>query len=343
MARPLRLEYPGALYHITCRGNARDKVFLVDPDRALFLEVLSQVVERFNWRCHAYCQMTNHFHLLVETVDPTLARGMRQLNGVYTQQFNRRHRRTGHVFQGRFKAILVERDAYLLELARYVVLNPVRAKMVRTARDWPWSSYRATAGFEEAPSFLTADWTLEQFGPSKPKAQSAYRTFVSQGRGVAVWENLRGQIYLGSSAFIEEHAPAAAVAREIPRAQQSVSRPALAAIITDSKDTPGIARAYLEHRYTQQEIADHLGVHYSTISRRVRAVDGRRLRNTMRDCKTRPSRSRKTPPASPAYLEHRYTQQEIAVNLGVHDSTISRGVRAVDGRRFGDKMRDYSI
>jgi len=172
MARPLRVEYPGALYHVTCRGNARGKVFLIDSDRELFLQVLAQVVERFNWRCHAYCQMTNHYHLLVETVDPTLARGMRQLNGVYTQEFNRRHSRTGHVFQGRYKAILVERDAYLLELARYVVLNPVRAKMVRRAQDCPWSSYRATAGLEDAPSFLTTDWILEQFGSSAKKAQA---------------------------------------------------------------------------------------------------------------------------------------------------------------------------
>jgi putative transposase len=136
---------------VTCRGNAREKLFLVDPDRELFLLVLGQVVARYNGRCHAYCQMTNHYHLLIETVDPALPRGMRQLNGAYTQGVNRRHRRTGHVFQGGYKAIVVERDAYLPELARYVVLNLVRAKMVRLARDWPWPSYRATAGFEAAP------------------------------------------------------------------------------------------------------------------------------------------------------------------------------------------------
>jgi len=271
---------------VTCRGNAREKVFLSDPDRELFLDVLAQVVERFNWQCHAYCQMTNHYHLLIETLDPTLSRGMRQLNGVYTEECNRRHRRTGHVFQGRFKAILVERDAYLLELARYVILNPVRAKMVRRTQDWPWSSYRATAGLENAPSFLTTDWILEQFAAAKAKAQKAYRKFVSEGRGATVWENLRGQIYLGSDAFIEEHAPELAPDREIPKTQVQVRRPPLSAFVTDPKDAAGIARAYLEYRYTQQEIADHLGVHYSTISRRVRAVDGRRLRNTMRDCRT---------------------------------------------------------
>jgi len=276
MARPLRIEYPGALYHVTCRGNARGKVFLIDPDREFFLQVLAQAVERFNWLCHAYCLMTNHYHLLVETVDPTLARGMRQLNGVYTQEFNRRHSRTGHVFQGRYKAILVERDAYLLELARYVVLNPVRAKLVRRAQDWPWSSYRATAGFEPAPSLLTTDWILEQFGSSAKKAQATYRKFVSAGRGVTVWENLRGQIYLGSGEFIEQHAPGSgsgsgsASLPEIPRVQRLADRPTLDTVVTSSKDVAGVAKAYLEYGYTMNEIAAHLDVHYSTVSRRLR-------------------------------------------------------------------------
>jgi REP element-mobilizing transposase RayT len=260
------------VYHVTCRGNAREKVFLVDPDRELFLDVLGKVVERFDWRCHTYCQMTNHYHLLIETLEPTLSRGMRHLNGVYTQEFKRRHRRTGHVFQGRFKAILVERDAYLLELARYVVLNPVRAKMVRTAKDWPWSSYRATAGFEASPEFLTTDWILEQFGPSTPRAQKAYRKFVADGRSATVWEDLRGQIYLGSDAFIEQHAPSGSASLpEIPRAQRLVDRPTLDTVVTSSKDVAGVAKAYHEHGYTMNEIAAHLGAHYSTISRRVRA------------------------------------------------------------------------
>jgi len=117
---------------ITSRGNAYQDVFLDDADWEKFLEVLDQTVERFNWLCHAYCLMTNHYHLLIGTVDPTLSRGMRQLNGVYTQAFNRKHNRVGHVFQGRDKVILVEKEAYLLELARYIVLNLVRAKMVRS-------------------------------------------------------------------------------------------------------------------------------------------------------------------------------------------------------------------
>jgi len=160
MARPLRIEFPGAVYHITSRGNALQDIYVDDADREAFLDVLTRVVERFHWLCHAYCLMGNHYHLLVETLEPTLSRGMRQLNGVYTQRFNRRHGRAGHLFGGRFKAILVEREAYLLELCRYVVLNPVRAGLVRAAKDWPWSSYRATAGLAEAPPFLTVDWIL---------------------------------------------------------------------------------------------------------------------------------------------------------------------------------------
>jgi REP element-mobilizing transposase RayT len=119
MARPLRLEFAGALYHVTARGDGREDIYRADGDRRLFLDVLGEVWERFNWTVHAYCLMTNHYHLLVETPDANLAKGMRQLNGVYTQRFNRIYERVGHVFQGRYKAILVQKQTYLLELARY--------------------------------------------------------------------------------------------------------------------------------------------------------------------------------------------------------------------------------
>ena len=144
MARPLRLEFAGALYHITSRGDRQEAIYLDDPDRECFLALLRDVRERYNWLIHAYCLMDNHYHLLVETPDGNLSKGMRHLNGVYTQSSNARHGRVGHVFQGRYNAILVQKEAYLLELARYIVLNPVRARMVRTALDWPWSSPTAT-------------------------------------------------------------------------------------------------------------------------------------------------------------------------------------------------------
>ena len=143
MSRPLRLEFADALYHVTSRGNRGEDIYLDDADRQAWLNVLAQVFKRFNWSVQAYCMMDNHYHLLVQTPDANLSVGMRQLNGVYTQLANRTHGRVGHVFQGRFKAILVDEDNYLLELARYVVLNPVRAGVVQQATDWPWSSYRA--------------------------------------------------------------------------------------------------------------------------------------------------------------------------------------------------------
>ena len=140
MARPLRIEFEGALYHVMSRGNARSDIFLDDEDRQLFVENLGRVSGRFDWRVWAWCLMSNHYHFLVETLEPTLSRGMREVNGVYTQAFNRRHGRSGHVLQGRFKAPLVDKDRYLLELSRYVVLNPVRAGIVQTAADWAWSN-----------------------------------------------------------------------------------------------------------------------------------------------------------------------------------------------------------
>ncbi len=141
MARPLRIEYPGALYHITARGNAREPIFKDDTDRRAFLEILGNVIERHQWRCHAYCLMGNHYHLLIETPKANLSPGMRQLNGIYTQAFNRRHARVGHVLQGRFKAILVDKDSYLLELCRYIVLNPVRANMVKLPKQAQMGSH----------------------------------------------------------------------------------------------------------------------------------------------------------------------------------------------------------
>jgi len=205
MSRQLRIEYAGALYHITSRGNAQEIIYRNDTDRTEFLLLLSQTCKRFNWYCHAYCLMDNHYHLLIETNSSTLSKGMKYLNGTYTQFFNRTHKRVGHVYQGRFKAILVDKDNYLLELSRYIVLNPVRAGMVRSAKDWQWSSYCATTGLIKAHTCLTTDWLLSSFSKKRLKAQQAYRLFVQQGKNQpSPWRNLKNQIYLGSSEFVDE-------------------------------------------------------------------------------------------------------------------------------------------
>src|SRR4249919_1841541 len=225
MTRPLRVEFSGAVYHLTSRGNARHKVFFTDTDRQVFLNTLTQVVSRYGWICHAYCLMANHYHLLVETPKANLSLGMRQLNGMYTQSFNRRHNRVGHLFQGRFKAILVEKESYLLELCRYIVLNPVRVKGKGEIGAWKWSSYRATAGLASVPEFLNTDWILGQFGKKRAKAQKQYRALVREGLENRPWEELKGQIYLGSEAFIARHSPANQELKEIPRVQLKAVKP----------------------------------------------------------------------------------------------------------------------
>ncbi len=226
MARPLRIEFAGALYHITARGDGREDIYLSDADREQFLTVLAQVCERFNWYCHAYCLMSNHYHLLIETPDANLAKGMRQLNGVYTQRFNRTHSRVGHVFQGRYKAVLVEKQTYLLELARYIVLNPVRAKMVRSAQNWLWSSYRASAGLAEIPPWLRVDWLLAAFAKRRSTAMQAYAQFVAEGKGQSSpWLELKGQIFLGSDQYVAKMQKKIASDRDLSEIPQSQQRP----------------------------------------------------------------------------------------------------------------------
>ena len=275
MARPLRLEFPGAIYHLTSRGNARQKIFLGDSDRELFLNTLAHVVSRYRWICHAYCLMPNHYHLLVETPKANLSIGMRQLNGLYTQRFNRRHHRVGHLFQGRFKGILVEKESYLLELCRYIVLNPLRIKSPMSPTHWRWSSYRATAGLAIVPELLSTDWVLGQFAKSRRLAEKRYREFVKDGAASRPWDELTGQIYLGSEKFIERHSAKEEKLKEIPWVQLKPIRPRLDQLFTGNKET-AIVQAYKEFGYRLHEIAAHLGVHYATVSRKLRKMERQR-------------------------------------------------------------------
>jgi putative transposase len=203
MTRPLRLEFPGALYHVTARGDRREPIVEDDVDRVAWVGLLGWVCQRFRWRVHAWVLMGNHYHLLLETPDARLSEGMRQLNGVWSQHFNRRHGRVGHVFQGRFKAIFVERESYLLELARYVVLNPARAHMVTDVADYAWSSYGTMMGQPDpalaavgAAQWLDTAALLQYFasesdGPEVARvamARQRYRHFVREGVGLpSVW------------------------------------------------------------------------------------------------------------------------------------------------------------
>jgi len=228
MARPLRVEFPGALYHLTARGNARQAIFEDDADRRRFLRLLGREVEQQGWRCYAYCLMDNHYHLLIETPEPNLVTGMRRLNGAYTQGFNRRHKRVGHLFQGRYKSIVVERDAYLKELCRYIVLNPVRAGLVEAAHQWRWSSYPETARAVARPAWLHVDEVWSLFGNEERQARAAYRRFVRQGiKRPSPWEELRGQMWLGGREFLArmERLAHRQAMDDVPHAQRQPTRP----------------------------------------------------------------------------------------------------------------------
>jgi putative transposase len=275
MARPLRIEYPGAVYHVTSRGNGRKNIFEDDQDRQIFLSILGSVVKRYNWLCHSYCLMDNHYHLMIETPDANLSAGMRQLNGVFTQAYNRRHRKPGHIFQGRFKAILVQKENYLLELCRYVVLNPVRAGAVQKVEDWRWSSYQATAGIGKDQEVLTSDWILGLFATQRTVAKRRYRKFVRDGiHGGASWEELQSKVLLGEEEFVEKFRDVLEdkkQVKEIPRSQRYMGRPSLGNIFrgqeTKAQRNMSINNAHTIQGYTLKEIADYLGIHYTTVSK----------------------------------------------------------------------------
>jgi putative transposase len=278
MARPLRIEYPGAVYHITSRGNEKKPVYKDEADRENFLSTLHQVNKRYHWLCHAYCLMDNHFHLIIETPEGNLSMGMRQLNGVYTQRFNKRHGRVGHLFQGRYKAILIQKDSHLLEVCRYVVLNPVRAGLVKDPGQWRWSSYGATAGREKPHPCLTTSWVLRQFSSKKKrKAEKEYRQYVGSGIGkVSIWKEVKGQAILGEDGFVDTLADYFGKHKnmpEIPKSQRYAGRPALEklfkrSIVSDKGKRDRMVREAVEKfGYTQRAVADYLGFHFTYVSR----------------------------------------------------------------------------
>jgi len=277
MARPLRIEFTGALYHVTARGDRREAIYEDDGDRESFLDILGDVIDGWNWVCHAFCQMTNHYHLVIETPDGNLSKGMRQLNGVYTQYSNRRHKRVGHLFQGRYKAILVDGDAYLLELSRYVVLNPVRAGMVAEPGEWPWSSYNAMLGKGFCPPWLTTEGMLAQFSDKRTVARRRYKRFVPDGiGGASIWQDLNRQIFLGDDVFVEKMQAKLKGELEsvnIPRAQRRPPAPALKVIEVEQGDRDRtIVAAYETGEYSYEQIAAYFGLHFTTVGRVVRSA-----------------------------------------------------------------------
>ena len=272
MSRPLRLEFSGALYHITSRGDNRKAIYFEETDFELFLSVLNDVCEQYNWVIHSYCLMTNHYHLLIETPDANLSKGIRQLNGVFSQKINKKHRRVGHLFQGRYKSILIDKDAYLLELCRYIVLNPVRAKMVDSPSQWIWSNWHYMVGNITSPPWLATDSILSLFSHNRKDAIKEYCEFVFSGEGISIWENLRHQVFLGNDEFVEKYQSLQdelnGDLKEIPLKQRR--KPALTLLQyqqqSSSRDE-AIFLSYQSGAYTLKDIGEHFKLHYSRVSR----------------------------------------------------------------------------
>jgi putative transposase len=279
MARPLRIEFPGAVYHVTARGDRREPIFVDDEDRLALLDVVAHALSRFDGEMLAYCLMGNHYHFVMHTRQANLSALMRQINGVYTQAFNRRHNKVGHLFQGRFKAILVDRDAYLLEVCRYVELNPVRAKMVKKPEAWPWSSYRVHAGLEAAPVWLDTDglhgYLLERpvrTAADRRRAARRYADLMASATDIRLWDTaLRQQIYLGSEAFVERMqarvAPRNTADRDIPKAQRRTARSLDQWLATCNSREEALYRAHTHSALSMSAIARELGLSVSRVSR----------------------------------------------------------------------------
>lgn len=275
MSRPVRIEFPGAHYHVSSKGTNEQAVFLDDEDRAVFLNVLEGVVTRFEWRVHSYVLMTNHYHLVVEVPDANLSKGMRQLNGVYTQHFNRRHGHDGSLFQGRFRSIVFEQNSYLLPLCRHVVLNPVRVGQTRSANSYRWSSHRAMAGVVNSPDFLCTEAVLGTFGKRRSDSQRKYRDFVKEGIGCeSPLTERSNQVLLGSPAFIAELQPVLNGEKLAKRGPKKAKRRrSLAALFknidnkTRAERNELIRRAHIDYNYTLMDIGEHLGIHYTTVSK----------------------------------------------------------------------------
>ena len=281
MSRPLRIEFPGAVYHITSRGDRREPIFADDEDRHSLLRVTGETLLWADARMLAYCLMGNHYHFVIATRRANLSRTMRQINGRYSQFFNKRHGLSGHVFQGRFHSVIVDRDSYLLEVCRYVELNPVRARIAAHPGDWHWSSYPAHAGTAPSPEWLDTTEVLALLHGNPisctaefRKAAARYSAFVASASGPSVWESgLRRQIYLGDEAFIEDAISRASQARleapDIPRAQRIATARVQDWIARSTSQEDAFLLAHREGGLSMAQIARESGLSRATVARRI--------------------------------------------------------------------------
>ncbi|MDI6890869.1 MAG: transposase [Thermodesulfovibrionales bacterium] len=283
MARPLRIEYPGAFYHITARGNERKAIFHDEKDREQFLFYLAMAQQRYSAVFHIYCLMSNHYHLLLETPLGNLSTIMRYIDGAYTTYYNVKRQRAGHLFQGRYKAIVVDADEYAGELSRYIHLNPVRAKIVTRPEEYKWSSYRSYIGKERSPKWLTVDFILSYFGGRTTAAQKKYRNFVDSLTGKRYESPLKEVVastILGGIDFIKEikekYLSGRGVDRNVPALAElrktSIEeiKQAVEGVFRGDTNVTRKAALYISHRYsgrTLKEIGKHFQIGESGVTK----------------------------------------------------------------------------
>ena len=283
MARPLRIQFPGAFYHVTARGNERKAVFKSKRDREKFLEYLESATDRYQAVIHCFCLMDNHYHLLLETPAGNLSQIMHHVNGAYTTYFNVKRARSGHLFQGRYKAIVIEKDEYAKELSRYIHLNPVRGKIVQAPEQYAWSSYRFYIGREKAPPWLQHRFILGYFGRSIKVAQKGYEEFVAElveRDYESPLKDVFGSVLLGSQAFIDfiknEYISSEKSDRNVPALKQLLNQATLPDICQTVESmlgqTPRLSRKvqiYLCRKYTTASLAvigDRFGIGDSAVA-----------------------------------------------------------------------------
>ena len=283
MARQLRIEYPDAYYHVTARGNERKEIFKSEKDREKFLSYLESAVNRYGAVIHVWCLMSNHYHLLVETPSGNLSQIMQHINGAYTNYFNTKRKRSGHLFQGRYKGILVEADEYALELSRYIHLNPVRIGVVNEPGDYRWSSFQEYTGKRKMADWLSTEFILGYFDKSQPAAQKKYQQFVEEMVGKEHESPLQQMVaatMLGTPEFVatiqEQHIDGKSPDRNLPALKQLKGKPTIDQILEitrsvikeDEKLATKVA-IYLCHRFSGtklKEIGDRFGVKESAVS-----------------------------------------------------------------------------
>lgn len=282
MGRILRIEFPGALYHVIARGNRQSSIYLDNDDRYRFLGILCETAEDLNLVIHSYCLMSNHYHLLAETPMGNISSCMHLQNSRYAKYFNRKYDRTGHLFQGRYKAILVQKENYLLELCRYIELNPIRASLVDDPSEYHWSSYRSIIGVAGRPyAFLSNNWILTHFDEDTAIAREKYIRFVHEGIDAgSPMDLVRADLVLGDNEFIKSLKDKTDVNLEMienSKAQRLLFRKDLSEVLSVRKcinkeiRNKLILEAHNEYGYTFEEISDHLGLHRSTIGRIVKS------------------------------------------------------------------------